>query len=77
MKLIRPVVLTLLIALVVNTTTAQRFKSLVFDTLDSLTAIEYGKALNIKGNAESLLICKLHIVHNKVASRAQHSCKLL
>jgi hypothetical protein len=39
--------------LVMNITTAQRFKSVVFNSLDSITAVEYGRALNIKGNSES------------------------
>jgi hypothetical protein len=56
MKLMRPISLTLLTVLVMNVTIAQRFKSVVFDALDSLTAIEYGRAWNIKGNSESLLM---------------------
>jgi len=56
MKLMRPISLTLLTVLVMNVTIAQRFKSVVFDALDSLTAVEYGRAWNIKGNSESLLM---------------------
>jgi carboxylesterase type B len=56
MKLMRPVALMLLMVLVMNVTKAQRFKSVVFDAVDSITAIEYGRALNIKGNSESLLM---------------------
>ncbi len=56
MKLTRPVVITLLMVLFINICTAQRFKSVIFNTLDSITAIEYGRAVNIKGSSESLLM---------------------
>jgi hypothetical protein len=45
-----------LMVFVLNITTAQRFKSVVFNSLDSITSVEYGRALNIKGNSESLLM---------------------
>ena len=56
MKLIRAGILMVSMLLVMNITTAQRFKSVVFNSLDSITAVEYGRALNIKGNSESLLM---------------------
>jgi len=56
MRLIRSFVMIVLMVLFMNITTAQRFKSVVFEALDSITAIEYGRALNIKGSSESLLM---------------------
>jgi hypothetical protein len=56
MNLIRPFALMVLMLLVMNISTAQRFRSVVFDAVDSITAIEYGRAMNIKGSSESLLM---------------------
>ena len=56
MKLIRPVVMLLLMVLFINISTAQRFKAPVFETVDSINAIAYGSAMNIKGNPETLLM---------------------
>lgn len=56
MKLIRPVAMVLLMLLFMNISTAQRFKAAVFETVDSINALEYGRAMNIKGNVESLLM---------------------
>jgi pimeloyl-ACP methyl ester carboxylesterase len=56
MKLIRPVAMLLLMVFFMNISTAQRFREPVFDALDSINAIAYGSAMNIKGNAETLLM---------------------
>jgi len=56
MKLIRPVAMVLLMVLFINISTAQRFKAPVFETVDSINAITYGSAMNIKGSAETLLM---------------------
>jgi len=56
MNLIRPLLMIVLMVHFMNLTTAQRFKSVVFDAVDSITAIEYGRAMNIKGSSESLLM---------------------
>jgi pimeloyl-ACP methyl ester carboxylesterase len=56
MKLIRPVAMVLLMLLFMNISTAQRFRSAVFQTVDSINAIAYGSAINIKGSAETLLM---------------------
>jgi hypothetical protein len=56
MKLIRPVAMVLLMLLFMNISTAQRFKAAVFQTVDSINAIAYGSAMNIKGSAETLLM---------------------
>ena len=56
MKLIRPVAMVLLMLLFMNISTAQRFKAAVFQTVDSINAIAYGSAINIKGSAETLLM---------------------
>jgi hypothetical protein len=56
MKLIRPVAMVLLMVLFINISTAQRFKAPVFETVDSINAIAYGSAMNIKGSAETLLM---------------------
>ena len=56
MKLIRPVAMVLLMLLFMNTSTAQRFKAAVFQTVDSINAIAYDSAMNIKGSAETLLM---------------------
>jgi pimeloyl-ACP methyl ester carboxylesterase len=56
MKLIRPVAMVLLMLLFMNISTAQRFRSAVFQTVDSINAIAYGSAMNIKGSAETLLM---------------------
>jgi len=56
MKLIRAVAMLLLMVFFINISTAQRFRAPVFDALDSINAITYGSAINIKGNSESLLM---------------------
>ena len=56
MKLIRPVAMMVLMILFMNTATAQRFREPVFDALDSINGIAYGRAMNIKGNVETLLM---------------------
>ncbi len=56
MKLIRPVAMLVLMVLFMNITAAQRFKAPVFETVDSINAITYGSAVNIKGSSESLLM---------------------
>jgi hypothetical protein len=56
MKLIRPVAMALLMLLFMKISTAQRFRSAVFQTVDSINAIAYGSAINIKGSAETLLM---------------------
>mgnify|MGYP000020450544 FL=1 len=56
MKLIRAVAMLLLMVFFINISTAQRFRAPVFDALDSINAIAYGSAINIKGNSESLLM---------------------
>ena len=56
MKLIRPFAMVLLMLLFVNISTAQRFRTPVFDVLDSINAIAYGSAMNIKGSSETLLM---------------------
>ena len=56
MKLMRLVALMMLMVFFMKSTTAQRFREPVFDALDSVNALEYGRAMNIKGNVESLLM---------------------
>lgn len=56
MKLIRPFAMVMLMLLFMNISTAQRFRVPVFDVLDSINAIAYGSAMNIKGSAETLLM---------------------
>jgi hypothetical protein len=48
--------MVLLMLLFMNISTAQRFRSAVFQTVDSINAIAYGSAINIKGSAETLLM---------------------
>lgn len=56
MKLMRPVAMVLLMLLFMNISQAQRFKAAVFQTVDSINAIAYGSAMNIKGSSETLLM---------------------
>ena len=56
MKLMRLVAMMVLMVLFMNSATAQRFREPVFDALDSINAIAYGSAMNIKGSAETLLM---------------------
>jgi hypothetical protein len=56
MKLMRLVAMMVLMVLFMKSATAQRFREPVFDALDSINAIAYGSALNIKGSAETLLM---------------------
>lgn len=48
--------LLFILLFLLNSATAQRYKEIVFDRLDSITGVEYGKALNIKGAMESLVM---------------------
>ncbi len=52
----RPVAMMVLMLFFLKSTTAQRFREPVFDALDSINAIAYGSAVNIKGSSETLLL---------------------
>ena len=54
----RAIIYLLLPCLLVSATVfaQKRFQSEVFTTIDSLTSIQYGQAVNLKGNQENLLL---------------------
>lgn len=54
--MIKKVLFLLFFAAAINVQAQQRYQSEIFSSIDSVTNIEYGQALNIKGNKEKLLL---------------------
>lgn len=54
--MIKNVLFLLFFAAAINVQSQQRYQSEIFSSIDSVTNIEYGQALNIKGNKEKLLL---------------------
>ena len=54
--MINKVLFLLFFAAAINVQAQQRYQSEIFSSIDSVTNIEYGQALNIKGNKEKLLL---------------------
>lgn len=55
-KLQQKIVFIILCSFVSTTNAQKRFQSTIFNTIDSIKDIQYGQAINIKGNAENLYL---------------------